>query len=544
MNVGSAIELYTTVMGWQFYADFWDVFTGTGIAFIPFIVIIVKNFAQGYRGRPGDGAEQSVRAMELDIFEMMTVIVLVAQPVMNFNPGVLEFKPACTASGAPGDTSQTIGNTGTTYDAILADAVDSEEDSAARIPVWWMGVMSISGGVTRAMSVSLPCAPNMRSVRNEIKGLAIKNPATQREYEHFRNQCWLPAYSKFTEDPDVILDTTPELHESHDTDNEWEELNWINADINYSGSHAYLDTPGYYDTLKPLDIPSSMPIDSDPTCKEWWEGGLKERLSNETSGLMDTVTNIVGHLGPVGMVASSAVRFTWNMASDEYDDDMAIMKMENNGPATLIGTGFGNSMVPGAVAVGAGGAAAAGILGVTFSGPILTAVGVAGIGVAKDIAAKGVDFYITMYLVRESLVFVQAFILMAIYAFLPALLVFSGFRMMPVLTATLGIFTVKFWTVLWYWVAWLDSNLTSAIYGSAVAFWKDGRFIEGIILDIVTMSLYLGLPVLFSIVVGWAGVQVGSEVGRTMQTSVKGSTGVAKGSASKAMNTKPKPRGK
>ena len=95
---------------------------------------------------------------------------------------------------------------------------------------------------------------------------------------------------------------------------------------------------------------------------------------------------------------------------------------------------------------------------------------------------------------------VQAFILMAAYAFLPALLVFSSFRMMPVLTASVGIFTVKFWGVLWFMAAWIDSNLTTAMYGSFTAAAINGSAVEIVILDVVSMSLYLGLPILFTIV--------------------------------------------
>ena len=109
---------------------------------------------------------------------------------------------------------------------------------------------------------------------------------------------------------------------------------------------------------------------------------------------------------------------------------------------------------------------------------------------------------------------VQAFVLMAIYAFLPALLVFSGFRMMPVLTASLAIFTVKFWTVLWYLALWVDQNLILSMYPDVNTFLQifanpGEHDIKRLLLNMITTSLYLGLPFLWSGMMAWAGLQVG-----------------------------------
>lgn len=535
MNVGSVIELYTTVMGWQFYQNFWDMFTGTGLAFIPFIVAIVKNFAEGYRGRPGDGAEQSVRAMELDVFVMMTVIVLAAQPTLDFNPSVLEFKPACTASGAPGTVTRTFGNTGSTYDDTLVSGVSSGKAGkagAARIPIWWMGVMAISGGATRAMTATLPCAPDLRRVSRAMKTVAIKDPATRAEYNQFRNECWQAASSKHKKHPNAINEDNraTDLAETYEFENDVASA-WINTDLNYAGSRIFLNVPGYYDTLKPPNIPESM-AGSDPTCKEWWEGGLQDRLSAETSKLETLASDIVNN---VSVVDSMKKLVPWNWNTLSFDDDIGIMALEKNGPATMTGTGFtGSSNVPVAAA---GGAAAAGVAidaALVAGSPAGAVLALGGASLVTSVIGKGIDFYVMMYLVREAMPFVQAFILMAIYAFLPALLVFSGFRMMPVLTASIGIFAVKFWTVLWFWVAWLDANLLASIYGSPGEFATQGTWLEGIILDVVTMSLYLGLPILFTVVIGWGGANIGRGVSSFLTSSTGGASGGAKGVGSKA----------
>ena len=45
MEVGSAIELYTTLLGWILYDKLWDALAETGVAYIPFLALIVRNFA-------------------------------------------------------------------------------------------------------------------------------------------------------------------------------------------------------------------------------------------------------------------------------------------------------------------------------------------------------------------------------------------------------------------------------------------------------------------------------------------------------------------
>ena len=43
MHVGSYLELFTTLFGWQFYDRLWDILTGTGLAFLPFLGIVLNN---------------------------------------------------------------------------------------------------------------------------------------------------------------------------------------------------------------------------------------------------------------------------------------------------------------------------------------------------------------------------------------------------------------------------------------------------------------------------------------------------------------------
>ena len=85
-----------------------------------------------------------------------------------------------------------------------------------------------------------------------------------------------------------------------------------------------------------------------------------------------------------------------------------------------------------------------------------------------------------------------------------------------------AIFTVKFWSVLWYLSMWVDQNLIRSMYPDVNSFFAsfsnpgehDGK---RFLLNMITTSLYIGLPLLWSGMMGWAGMRLGG--------SLEGATG-------------------
>jgi hypothetical protein len=104
MGVDSYLELFTTLYGWALYNNIWSVLTGTGLAFIPFIVILIRNFvAVNTSMEFNAGSRPSVRRMEIDIALALTVVVLAAQPALNLEASELRYVPAATlADPTPG----------------------------------------------------------------------------------------------------------------------------------------------------------------------------------------------------------------------------------------------------------------------------------------------------------------------------------------------------------------------------------------------------------------------------------------------------------
>jgi len=81
----------------------------------------------------------------------------------------------------------------------------------------------------------------------------------------------------------------------------------------------------------------------------------------------------------------------------------------------------------------------------------------------------------------------------------------------------MAIFTIKFWTVLWYLAMWVDQNLILSMYPDVNVFLQifanpGEHDAKRMLLNMITTSLYLGLPLLWSGMMAWAGVNVGRSI--------------------------------
>jgi hypothetical protein len=84
-------------------------------------------------------------------------------------------------------------------------------------------------------------------------------------------------------------------------------------------------------------------------------------------------------------------------------------------------------------------------------------------------------------------------------------------------TGAMAIFTIKFWSVLWYLAMWVDQNLIQSMYPDVNVFLQlfanpGEHDVKRMLLNMITTSLYLGLPLLWSGMMAWAGVKVGRSI--------------------------------
>jgi hypothetical protein len=122
-----------------------------------------------------------------------------------------------------------------------------------------------------------------------------------------------------------------------------------------------------------------------------------------------------------------------------------------------------------------------------------------------------------MTAVLQALPMVQAIMLLGVYALLPLVVVLSRYSISMMVVGGMAIFTIKFWTVLWYLAMWVDQNLILSMYPDVNVFLQifanpGEHDAKRMLLNMITTSLYLGLPLLWSGMMAWAGVQVGRSI--------------------------------
>ncbi len=78
MVVSSAVELYTTLLGWHLYNSIWTLISSAGIIAIPFIVAIVGGLLESRKGEGATGKKELIGALETRLYAMIVVVFLCA----------------------------------------------------------------------------------------------------------------------------------------------------------------------------------------------------------------------------------------------------------------------------------------------------------------------------------------------------------------------------------------------------------------------------------------------------------------------------------
>ena len=489
MSVDSYLELFTTLFGWTFYGILWDVLVGTGIVFLPFLGILIDNWRE-----PAEGGEfgtvtgLSLRRMELELFIALLVVVLAGQPaaLTPLNAVSLSYTPPPTLID-PTPSTATVAASQSTYGSTGFTG----SPATVNIPVWWYAVLSMTSGFNHAVVEGLPSAADLRTYEQQARLATIADPRLRQEVSDFFSQCYIPARSKYqTERPDTAA-VSAVLAANGPDDPDW------------MGSHVYRNTTGYYDKLRPTTVisgwaynaardteydPAAPPSWGKPYCKEWWENGsigLRGKLINEADATSAGFSGLVVTVAPA-------------LASEQQNDAVARTVLTNSPP-----TWSNNDLV-------AHNSGSTGLLSTVEN------IAKGGLAAGGVITASAM-FSVTMTAVLQALPMVQAVLLLGIYALLPMVVVLSRYSISMMVVGAMAIFTVKFWSVLWYLAMWVDQNLIQSMYPDVNVFLQifanpGEHDIKRMLLNMITTSLYLGLPLLWSGMMIWAGVQVGRSI--------------------------------
>ena len=122
---------------------------------------------------------------------------------------------------------------------------------------------------------------------------------------------------------------------------------------------------------------------------------------------------------------------------------------------------------------------------------------------------------LTMDAVIVAFPMIQAFLLFILVWTMPFGLVFSGYGWEAVVNYSFAYFTISMWTVLWKLADWIDNEMISQLNDE----WSLEDWIGGVannqvmMLNLVTLSLYIVFPMAWSWMMTLANRQIAGAIG-------------------------------
>jgi len=587
MNVGSLLEIYTTMFGWSIYNAMFDLFRATGLILVPFIFMLLKNWKEPLQSQNDKAASVvSQSRVTIDSMAMLAVFMLAVVPILGLDVNEVRYRVACTdLTGGTDVYTDVVGSsTGTTYDANLA-AINN-----VRIPVLWMLVLQVGSGVNAALSSSFLCFEDIKGLDQQLRNLTIKDQSTRREYFRFANECFLPAKSKYAEamrggnyhnyvEPlaETFI-TTPSSFYSSLPERD---------DFFYMGSYFYQQTPGFYREFNVATCPSQAggcgfkaktgvfdwpinqardrypedlinnpdpnnPLYGKPFCHEWWNDGnrgLRGKLLRSIEASTVYMEKPPGEEWYEAVVRVARNGYTAAAFTDQEIEDIVIKRYVVEDPPSFTpdkGGLFGNNDFK----------------DITFNSPLQNiengALGLVGLGTAalasrgkfaavKAGASKGsqsfalqlADFYTNMLIAKQAAPMVQAILLMMIYMLLLIYFVMSDYDIEATIRVIFVILAFQFFSTIWNFADYLDAQLFISMYPDATLLGGFATYGPNrLILDVVLTILYVVAPFLLLWVMNMAGSKVSGAANAFGSLGKASRTSGASRSASAGINAK------
>lgn len=489
MGVNSYAEIFTTVIGWHLFNVVWDVLVSTGIVYLPFLGMLYEHWRTAFvDGEEAGGAGAGLRALEIDLFIGLMVMLLACMPssltALN-RASVFYAPPATTANPSP------VTATGATPDSTFGTTL-AATPGTVNVPVWWYSVMAVSAGVNTAIiSGSGLTLDDLRKVVEASRLASLDDPHVRSDVQRFYNECYVPARTKYFGVPPT--NTTAALLNTYGADDpEWMGSHVLREDPSlYPVMYAEREVPGWpFDGGRDRDQAGGpvTPTWGRPSCKEWWEGGAIPGLRQQ----------IVDAAGATSKLNSLVATFGASLTAERRADLVARQVLDKT-RLTVIPDAY----VPANTNFVKETASSSAVMIGGFITTFFT--------------------WLSVSVMKPSLPFIQCLLLLGIYMLLPLVMVISRYSLVTMIQAALAIFTVKMWSVLWFVADFLDDKLALAIYPDAdsalsamTSFFKIGDSTKAMLLNLVVMAMYLALPALWSGLMMMVGVRIGAALSSPM----------------------------
>lgn len=483
MIVDSYLELYTTLFGWLWYGAFWTMLTETGLFLLPFVGIVFDHYVEYRKGyEDGDAEELTLRGLEVDLILAAFVIMIAGSPFVPLDANELVYTPPALTPVTPTPSDATPANSHTTFGVAGFENYPTE----VKVPILYYAINKLSVGFGHGVMEVIPPRKGIRQYTEQLRLASIDDPALRQEANDFYRDCFAPARSKYMRE----MPDNPSINAILTVHGE--------DDPHWMGSHVYQQVSGYYDSFRADEIrppflysatrdtewemgDPDRPTHGKPTCDEWWSSpsiGLRERII-DTIGTLDAL--------------SAWVEVGWDTTLRQ---DALVKTLFENGPPQWTPRGYDYAYTN----------------VVTDDDALINERNVKKL---LGIAAAGFESMknsLNMSVYLNASPSMQALLLMFIYAFAPFVLMLSRYSITSALTISLAMFAIKFLTVIWFMVWWVDQNLLQSIYPNTGDITRLSTISDEfsaldkrIILNYLTTFLYYGAPLLYIIVLGWGG---------------------------------------
>lgn len=471
----SALDAYTALFGWYGFNGWWHLFSATGLYLLPFVVFVISGWVAGHKASSPikPGAMLALQQIEIDFYRSIVVILFCLAPLITLNAG-----------------------------QAVASTTDRDTPTSVQVPMWWALIVKTSEAFVAAGQALMPQGDDLRAVLHNLSGINIRDQALRAEVNEFYTQCYLPALAKYQQEkPAAAHERRWPEYEAIDAIDKWGE------DVDWMGSHVLLETSGYY---KPCDTPSicgagvqatterrdwpfhwydeAGQVTADygrPRCDEWWADdthGLKQKLLAQANA---QGVNL-GILGGLGVSLKSLV-------DREAAEDTVVRALLDNTGRVVTAPDLNQQRAEGSLGwdylMGAG----------------KRAISVIGTWIMSAVMGITMDAVITAFPM------IQAFLLFILVWTMPFGLVFSGYGWEAVVNYSFAYFTISMWTVLWQLADWVDNEMIARLSDE----WGLDDWVGGVannqvmMLNLVTLSLYVVFPLAWSWMMTLAGSKVG-----------------------------------
>ena len=132
----------------------------------------------------------------------------------------------------------------------------------------------------------------------------------------------------------------------------------------------------------------------------------------------------------------------------------------------------------------------------------------------SSVASKGAFFhsmstFIEIDALRQAGPMLQSVLLMSIIILLPVIVFIGGFEPKAVIMLTFVMFSLIFLTFVWELARFLDSKLINIMYENNAVHYMPGRLTANkSLIDIITLMVFIGFPIILLASFSWAGILV------------------------------------